>query len=256
MRQIYICTDTMTGIFSAIYDAWKLRDYADGCGIALEGRWERELFCEYHRTEETEEKARAVERLIRRHLGNDAYQDLCLAALSACDAKGDAILQTMLAARNLSDSRRIMEHLSHPAVEKVFELSRSVSQEAHHYKGFVRFSELESGILFSAISPKHQVLTCIAPHFTDRLPLEHWMIHDKTHQMFAIHEAKKQWALVWGDGIDLSAAGRLSERELEYERLWKCFFRTVAIRERMNPRCQRNNLPLRFRGDMTEMQHS
>ena len=88
-------------------------------------------------------------------------------------------LGTMLEARKIPDSRKIMEHLSHPKVEKVFELSRSVGAEAPSLKGFVRFKELSGGILYSEIAPKSRALTCLAPHFADRLSTENWMICDK-----------------------------------------------------------------------------
>ena len=107
-------------------------------------------------------------------------------------------------------------------------------------------------MLYAEITPKNQVLTCIAPHFSDRLPLENWMIYDKTHRMFVVHEAKKKWVLVWDEGVDLSISDRISEKEKEYANLWKSFCKTIAIKERTNPRCQLQHLPLRYRPDMVE----
>ena len=69
MRTIYICEDTVTGIFSAIYDAWKAGEDAGRCGIGLRGQMEQELFCSYTEVEESEKKAEAVERMILKHLG-------------------------------------------------------------------------------------------------------------------------------------------------------------------------------------------
>lgn len=253
MKTVYICNDTVTGIFSAVYDAWKAGKNEDDCGIALKNSLEQELFCEYCQTEETERKARAVENLIKKHLGMRVYWDLYHAALSEDSKKGDAILGTMLAAREIPDSTRIMEHLSHPKVAKVFALSRNVGGEAHSYKGFLRFKELVNGVLYSEIMPKNQVLTCLAPHFADRLPLENWMIYDKTHQMFVVHEAGKKWVLVWDEDFDRSFASCVSDRELSYAKLWKNFCKTIAIESRTNPKCQLNHLPLRYRGDMLEM---
>lgn len=253
MITVYICSDTITGIFSAVYDAWKDGRREEECRIAIKGMMEQELFCEYTQTEETQKKAQAVENMIKRHLGRRAYWDIYHAVFSEDSEKGNAILGTMLAARTLPDSTRIMEHLSHPKVEKVFELSRSVGGEAHSYKGFLRFKELVNGVLYSEISPKNRVLTCLAPHFEDRLPLENWMIYDKTHQMFAVHEAKKKWVLVCEEGFDRSKVSDVSDKELEYARLWKSFCRTIAIESRKNPRCQLQHLPLRYRDDMLEM---
>ena len=145
-----------------------------------------------------------------------------------------------------------MDHLSHPKVEKVFELSRNVFGEAHSYKGFLRFRELANGVLYAEIEPKNQILTCLAPHFADRLPVENWMIHDKPHKMFAVHEAGKRWVIFWGERMDETVFGVVSEREEEYARLWKGFCRTIAIESRTNPRCQLQHLPLRYRERMTE----
>ena len=43
-----------------------------------------------------------------------------------------------------------------------------------------------------------------------------------------------------------------SQEEAKAAELFRCFCRTVSIRERENPGLQRQHLPLRFRGTMTE----
>ena len=251
MKTIYICTDSVTGIYSGIYDAWKSGKREDACGIALKGMVEQELFCDYIEVEESQKKASAVDKMIRKHLGTTAHRDLYYALLSGDREKGNAVLGTMLAARRLSDSSRIMDHLSHPMVEKVFELSRAVGGETHNLKGFLRFRELENGVLYAPVRPKAQVLTCLAPHFADRLPQENWMIHDKNHQMFAVHESGKKWVLVQDQDARLDKIRQESREEQQYARLWKRFCKAIFIEERKNPRCQLQHLPLRYRADMT-----
>ena len=251
MKQIYICTDTMTGLFAALHDAWK-ENRDNDAGIEVKGKVQQQLFCEYRTVEECEKKAVRLERMIRRYLGHSAYRDIYHALLSDDGDKGTAVFKTMQASRCIQDSHKIMDHLSHPEVAKVFALSRSVANEAHMYEEFIRFRELENGILFSEITPKAQILTCIADHFADRFPLENWMIYDKTHRVFLVHKARQAWGLVWGETLDNEAAEKVSEKELEYERLWSGFFESISIKERENPRCQQNHLPLRYRSDMTE----
>lgn len=251
-KRMFICNDNATGIFSAIYDAWEDGRRGNQVGITLRGQLNQELFCEYFEVEETQKKAAAVERMIKKNLGFDVYWDIYHAILANDSGKADAVLKTMLAARTIPDSRRIMTHLSHPMVEKVFELSRSVGNEAHLFTGFIRFCELENGVLFSEITPKAQVLTCIADHFADRFPLENWMIYDKTHKMFLVHEAKKQWVLVTGEKLDDEMTKKLSKEELEYERLWRAFCRTISIENRQNISLQTSNLPHHYRINMVE----
>ena len=252
MKQVYICSDTVNGIFSAIYDAWKTKLREEQLGIVLAGSVEQEFFCEYKEVKETEEKALAVEKLIKKHLGYDAYWDIYHAVLSDDKEKGDAILGAMLAAREIENSKKIMEHLSHPKVRKVFELCRKVSNEAHFYKEIIRFSELDSGMLFAIIEPKSQVLTCLGDHFSNRFPLEDWMIYDKTHQIFLAHPKQKPWILVVDEELNERAAERISSKEYLYVNLWKNFFQSISIRERESYERQRNNLPLHYRKHMTE----
>lgn len=250
MKKVYICSDSATGIFSGIYEAWRRKDQQDS-GIALAGHVEPELFCTYEEVEENREKAAAVDRMIFRHLGGIAYQEISQAVLSDDPGRGDAILGTMMEARHIPDSRRIMEHLTHPDVEKVFELSRRVGAEAHALKGFVRFRELKGGILCAVIRPKCQVLPCLAPHFEERLPKENWMIYDKSHRMFAVHEAGRRWVLVWAEESCLEEL-EVSEQEKRYEKLWRGFCETISISEREDKKAQAQHLPFRFRPYMTE----
>ena len=252
MRRIYICTDTITGLYSALHDAWK--ECRDGdAGIETRGKTQQQLFCDYRTVAECEQKAARLERMVKRYIGYNAYWDFYHALLSDDAEKGTAVFKAMQESRNIKDSRRIMDHLGNPDVARVFSMSREVSNEAHMYEEFIRFRELENGLLFSEITPKAQVLTCIADHFTDRFPIENWMIYDKSHQVFLIHRANEHWALVWGQTLDRGAAQMVSEKELEYCHLWKGFFESVSIKERENPKCQQSHLPFRFWESMPEM---
>ena len=70
MKTVYLCGDTLTGLFSALYDAWKAALAGRACGIAVKGEVELQLFCDYVEVEETERKAEAVITLIKKHLGH------------------------------------------------------------------------------------------------------------------------------------------------------------------------------------------
>ena len=151
MREIYICTDTITGLCSALHDAW-LENRNGDAGIGLRGRIQQQLFCQYKTVEETDEKAQRLQRMVKRYLGYNAYWDIYYALLSEDQEKGTEVFRVMQEARNIPDSRKIMDHLGNPDVAKVFAMSRSVSNEAHMYEEFIRFRELKNGILFSEIT--------------------------------------------------------------------------------------------------------
>ena len=168
--------------------------------------------------------------------------------------KAEAILHVMQAARKVKPSKRIMDFLGNPSVAKVFEMKRRVSNEAHYFIEFVRFRELENGVLFSEIEPKNRVLTCIAEHFADRFPMENWVIYDNTHQEFLVHPAGKHWVLVQGEVPERNVTEQITEAEKEYEKLWKGFFKTISIKERENLKCQRTHIPVKYRKNVTEFQ--
>lgn len=253
MTEIYLCTDTFTGLCSALHDAWAENRNGDA-GIELRGSTQHRLFCQYRTVEENEQKSQRFQRMLKRHLGAGACRDICYALLSDDREKGTEVFRTVQAARTLPDSRKIMEHLGNPDVEKVFEMSRRVSNEAHMYEEFIRFRELKNGTLFSEITPKSQVLPCIGDHFADRFPLENWMIFDKTHGVFLIHRSGEGRAMVYGQKMNAEAAAAVSDSETYYAGLWKEYFKSAAINERENPICQRGHLPYRFRDGMTEFE--
>ena len=44
----------------------------------------------------------------------------------------------------------------------------------------------------------------------------------------------------------------ISADERHYRRLWKSYFENIAIKERTNPRCQKNFMPVRYWKHLTE----
>ena len=259
MRIIYVCEDSLTGIFSGIYEVWKRKMTAEEAGLEVEDSFERRLFCEYIFCKAEERKALAVIRMIQKNLGADVYEKISYALLSADRRKAEMVFRAMLEAKKLSRKDRLMEHLGNEAVRAVFGMYRQVANEAHHYKGFVRFRELKNKTLFAKIEPKHAVLPCIAEHFADRFPQENWVIYDKTHEVFLIHEKGKryyflqQYMCMKGDsGSAQNIAGGFSEEEMDYEALWKEFVQSISVAERENRALQNQNLPLRFRTNLVE----
>ena len=259
MRIIYVCEDSLTGIFSGIYEVWKRKMTAEEAGLEVGDSFERRLFCEYIFCKAEKRKALAVIRMIQKNLGVDVYEKISYALLSADRRKAEMVFRAMLEAKKLSRKDRLMEHLGNEAVRAVFGMYRQVANEAHHYKGFVRFRELKNKTLFAKIEPKHAVLPCIAEHFADRFPQENWVIYDKTHEVFLIHEKGKryyflqQYMCMKGDsGSAQNIAGGFSEEEMDYEALWKGFVQSISVAERENRALQNQNLPLRFRTNLVE----
>ena len=135
--------------------------------------------------------------------------------------------------------------MAEPVVMRMTELARSVSNEAHEWKQFIRFDEQAGRILFARFRPKNNVILSVSAHFADRLSGENFLILDTGRSIAAVHPAGQNWYLTSLSEVDANAA--FSSQPDEYRDLWKTFFDSIAIRERTNPKLQQNMMPLRYR---------
>ncbi|MBN1891617.1 MAG: TIGR03915 family putative DNA repair protein [Clostridiales bacterium] len=143
--------------------------------------------------------------------------------------------------------RRVFDHLTDETVDALTKAVRNLHREAHLLKGFARFTDY-NGVMVACISPKNIVLPLLSEHFADRFPDEVFMIYDKTHQMAVVHKP---------EGTLITSMRELSlppieDAENAYRTLWQCFYRTIAIEARENPKCRMNMMPRRFWHNMTE----
>ena len=279
----FICEDSPNGIFSGIYDAWDFkvnqnkkypagstatdtssRIYPHACShedihLVCHEPDNYQLFYEYIHVETSTEKSDKVARTIQCRLGSEFYDAILNAILSIVPTKkndldkADAIYHTLVLGLNTTAGARAIHDLSNPYVHRLFTLSRATANEAHHLLGFLRFSELENGVLFSTIHPKNNALPILAEHFTDRLPQENFMIYDENRQLAAVHAAGKDFMLVDTSRIDQDLLKRTSEKESAYRKLWLAFFDQIAIQARINPKLQAQNIPKRFWSDTPEL---
>lgn len=246
---IYLCEDTPDGIFTAIYDAWAAHLPLERLSIQVEHLHEMQLFADYVYVQTNLDKAVKVARSVSSKIGRQAYDMIYNASLSYEVDKIDAVYRFLKL--GFRYGKTVVDMHGQDAVCRVFELKRNVWNEAHSFREFLRFHGSDEGVLIARIRPKNQVLPILADHFSDRFPEENFVILDETHTMAVFHERRKQWYLAPLDKEVLEGIWHRKESE-EYEKLWKSFFRSIAISERTNYKCQRNMCALRYRDYMIE----
>lgn len=248
MTTIFTCRDQFDDMMTCIYDAWASRLGHSNIRLKAEPIGNLELFCEYRHTESDPSKTASVIRTIHKKISHRAYIMVYRAAMSDQEDKLDAIYRFLILGFHYGAS--IMERLQDPAVMRLFELDRKVGNESHYFREFIRFSSLPHNVLISHIAPKSNVLTLVASHFADRMPSEHWMIIDDTRQLAIVHPANQDYYLTSLSEQDMITLSQTQDDP--FVDLWKDFFEVIGIKERFNPRCQRNMLPLWYRRNMTE----
>ncbi|MCB7320473.1 TIGR03915 family putative DNA repair protein [Lacrimispora sp. 210928-DFI.3.58] len=256
---VYVCEPDFESILCGVYDAWMSCKGHDNVRLEIGGcGQEMELFCDYVDVVRTEEKSKKVLSAVSRRLSQEVYRKIYVASLSQEPERADRIYRFLIQAFRYGP--KISDMLQLPEVYEIFRICRNVYNENHLLVEFIRFSQAAGNILVSRIGPKNDVLPLLSPHFADRLPEENWIIYDENREKASVHPRGQSWFLIDGKmgGSEYGELWKecLSKRtdEAEYQELWKAFFDTIAIKERTNPTCQRNHLPLRFRPYMTEFQ--
>lgn len=247
---ILLCEDSPEGIFTGVYEAYALHLPHERIRLQTGAQEQPVLFADYREVETDTEKAKKVIRTLKSRFMQEDYEAVWLALTASSPEKAQAVYGSIV--WGLSDKRRgsILKHLTDENIRRLMELSRGAGKELQHLKGFLRFEELENGLLSSVIRPKNAILPMLAEHFADRLPMENFLIYDEGRGHYAVHPAGKEWFLMQGEEQERKPA--LSVKEEYYRELFCQFCHSISIDERKNLKLQRNMLPLRFRPYMTE----
>ena len=141
---------------------------------------------------------------------------------------------------------RLSDDAYHPLLRAV----RRLNGELEQYRGFVRFSDV-GGVLTAEIEPKNRVLPLLRGHFCQRCHDETFFLYDRTHKEALFYTGGKSAILP----LSHFTIALPDETELTYRRLWRCFYDTVAIHERENPKLRMTHMPKRYWPLLTEFQN-
>ncbi|MDO5292409.1 MAG: TIGR03915 family putative DNA repair protein [bacterium] len=249
-KHIYICEDSIEGIFTSVYDAW-----ASGYGhvnnyLQMEGTQELRLFSEYIEVKPDLSKADKVTNTVKTKIGNEAYRLIYYMAVSNLKEKADHIYRFIIL--GLHYGPKVLDYLSNDTVSIMAKTYKRVSMEGHHYKGFIRFSEISGNILVSRIRPDNNILPLIANHFSDRFTIENFMIIDEARNIAVVHPAHKKWFIISTELMDQEVLKEETQKEEQMKGAWNAFIKNISIKERENLKLQQNLCPLRYREFMPE----
>jgi probable DNA metabolism protein len=143
---------------------------------------------------------------------------------------------------------RLGDHIAHPDVFEAMRISKQVGFETHKFTGLVRFC-LVGGTFYCDFEPDNDILPFLAPHFADRLRDQNWILHDVGRDVAAIFDkACETWTI-----LPLSARVSAGAEEDPFIALWLTYHKTISIKERENPKLQRQFMPRRYWKHLSEM---
>lgn len=241
----YLYDGTFEGLLTCIYYHY----YGErASGIFRREYYQSCMLGGYTDVETDEEKAIRVYDAIEKKISPYDLRRIYKVFLSDDEDKEIKILKYVVLGFKLGGKVSLLH--GDPVVFDVQSIEKKINVEKERMLQFVRFRVMKDGIMYAVIEPDNDVIELIAEHFCNRFRNEPFIIHDKRRSKALIAFGKRWYisAFTEENVPDESADDRA------YRKLWKEYFDNIAIKERRNPVCQRNNMPLRYRKHLTEME--
>ncbi|MBA1335680.1 MAG: Domain often clustered or fused with uracil-DNA glycosylase [Firmicutes bacterium] len=234
----YFYDGSFDGLLTAIYQAYYRGETPSR--IVAAGDFQESLLAEkvYIRTET--EQSQRVYVSIQTKISRQALRNVFYVYLSELPDAGTWIYEYLRLGWKIG--KEFDRMLSDGRVLRVHKISQRVNGERHRMMGLIRFRCLEGNIYYAPISPQYNIVGLVIPHFLDRFPGQNWIIHDVNRKIGVFYNGET-WSL--GD-MDLENEIELSNGEKLYQSLWKEYFKSIAIKDRVNPKLQKRNLPVRY----------
>jgi probable DNA metabolism protein len=135
-----------------------------------------------------------------------------------------------------------------PCVFYLNNLEKELFKNVHKMYAFIRFEELEDGSLYGKIESKFNLVYFLGKHFLKRFNNQNFIIHDINRKL-AFVKIEDNYSIQEVAYFDEPI---YSSNEQKFQKLWKSFFSGVTIKERINPKLQRQMVPLIYRTYMSE----
>jgi probable DNA metabolism protein len=135
-------------------------------------------------------------------------------------------------------------------VLEVEKIARKVSREGLRLMQFARFQKAADGIFFAPVSPVYNALPLTLNYFTDRFADQQWLIYDLKRRYGYYYDLKTAVEVTL-DNDEHLLGGKLDDAlmaqdEKLFQEMWKEYTFSLTIRERLNPKLQRQHMPRRF----------
>ena len=193
-----------------------------------------------------EEKSDRIKNGIIKHIGKEGLRSFKY-AFASCDNEKEMKMFSYIRLI-FKHGNNVLHMLSLPGVIEYNLLVARVKTEIEHIKGFMRFSQLSSGVFLGEYTPDNDITDLLMPFFVERHSDMDFIIFDKNRNKMGMYN-KQEFTLIC---CDQKIPEIFTEEEACFQSLWQQYFETVSISSRKNKRLQDRFLPNRYRRNMTE----
>lgn len=245
---------TFEGLLTAVFDAYSRKTFPD----KLMGPDDIEpLFVnESFSVITDDEKSGRVWKSLEKKLAVITLNMISYVWLSELEGSDELIFRYI---RKTFDSNISIElNFADDDVLQLRNIAQKVNREKHRLIEFVRFQKTADNIFFAPVAPDHNALPLTLSHFTDRFADQKWIIYDTKRNYGYFYDLKKVTEMTL-DNTDLFPDGKINETLMDkdeqmFQKMWKAYFKSMTIKERINLKLHRQHLPVRFWKYLTEKQ--
>ncbi|MGI6048128.1 MAG: TIGR03915 family putative DNA repair protein [Petrimonas sp.] len=253
---LFLYDKTFDGLLSCIFFAYEQKKFPD---LILSDSDQKPLFIdEQHYVNTEKEKSLRVWKVLKKKLSKFAQNMMLYVWLS--ELPEVEMLLFRYICKNIDHPKGIEMNFGDDDVLRIKDIAQKVGTDARKLIQFVRFQETADGIYFAPISPRYNVLSLIIPHFKSRYAKQPWIIYDTNRNIGMYYDTNSVTEVSFSQK-DLSELklGRLSDEKLSDEeallqKMWKEYFKSITIKERINLKLQQQHMPQRYWKYLTEMQ--
>jgi len=239
---------TFEGYLTAVFDGFYSR--CKEVEIISEENYAASLF-DAQTTETDNEKSSRVFDAICNKLSQNTAEVVYKAWLYRKDGIETDIFKFLKFA--FSQGRDVTQMLQNPRVKRVVGAANTVGTQAHKFLGLLRFNKIGS-IYVADFEPDYDILPIIAQHFVDRFRVLPFAIRDLKHMRVLIHEGGEDPHTVFAK---LEEAEKFVDESDDFEELWKGYYKSMTIKERINPnyKLRQQFMPKKFWNNICELKN-
>lgn len=251
--------ETFEGLLTAVFDAFALKKWPEQ---VLSRHDVVPLFTsEEYIVFTDDKKAERVSTAMKKRLPNIALNQLTYVWFSELPERSSLIFRYLI--KLFKTKKDISTNFADPDVLAVKQLAKKVSHERHYLMMFVRFNAIENQgekVYFATVEPRYNVLPLVVAFFKDRFADQKWAIFDTKRQFGYYFDLKQLDLVTLDEQADLLLDGAinqnyLSAEERQFQKLWYHYCQALTIKERINPKLQRQFMPKRFWKHLPETWH-
>ena len=244
---LFIYDHTFEGLLTCIFDAYFRKTFPDS--LLMEGEPLPLFYDEAIHIATDEEKAGRVWRGLQKKISKHALLCLTCCWLSELPKVDEMLFRYIRKAINSPHS--IETNFADPDVLELAKIYKRVDGERVHLMQFVRFQKAADGTFFAAVEPQFNALPLAVDHFKDRFADQCWLLYDLKREYGYYYDLKEATEVRFEEKEAHLLSGLLGEELMDadeklFQQMWKTYFKSIAIKERLNPKLHRQHMPARF----------